>query len=78
MANLVSVIVNCLNSENTILRAVRSVINQTYTNLELIVWDNASSDNTYDIVDYLDDDRVRLHRSSQTTSLGVARNKAKK
>lgn len=73
-APLVSVIVNCFNSEKTILRAVNSILSQTFTNLEIIVWDNDSADSTRDIVSSIHDARVKLFKSNKTVSLGIARN----
>lgn len=43
---LISVIIPTYNREKTILRSVMSVLNQTYKNLELIVVDDCSTDNT--------------------------------
>lgn len=47
---IVSIIIPTYNRENTILRAVNSVINQTYTNWELIIIDDGSTDNTKEII----------------------------
>ena len=71
---LVSVIVNCFNSEKTILRTINSILNQTFTNLEIVVWDNDSSDSTRDLISSLDDNRIKLFKSNKTVSLGIARN----
>ena len=71
---LVSVIVNCFNSEKTILRAINSILNQTFTNFEIIVWDNDSSDSTRNLISSLDDNRIKLFKSNKTVPLGIARN----
>ena len=47
---LVSVVVNCHNSENFIEECLDSIINQSYQNFEVIVWDNKSQDQTESIV----------------------------
>lgn len=47
---LVSVIIPVLNGEKYIERCINSVLNQTYNNIEVIVVDNGSSDNTLDII----------------------------
>ena len=43
----VSIIMGIYNCENTLGKAIDSIINQTYTNWELIMCDDASNDNTY-------------------------------
>lgn len=49
----ISVIMSAYNAESTIERAVISVMSSTYTNLELIVVDDCSTDRTKDIVEQL-------------------------
>jgi glycosyltransferase involved in cell wall biosynthesis len=46
----VSIITVCHNSEKTIAKTIESVLNQTYSNLEYIVIDGASTDRTMEIV----------------------------
>jgi glycosyltransferase involved in cell wall biosynthesis len=48
---LFSVVVACYNQENLVLRTLDSIKNSTYTNIELIVSDDGSSDNTANVVD---------------------------
>ena len=55
----VSVIIPTYNREKTILRALQSVLDQTYTNLEVLVIDDGSTDGTADIVNSVADDRVK-------------------
>ncbi|BDZ77038.1 glycosyltransferase family 2 protein [Claveliimonas bilis] len=71
---LVTVIIPMYNRENTILAAVTSVLNQTYRNLELIVVDDCSTDNSVKVVKQLDDDRIRLILSKENKGACVARN----
>lgn len=47
----ISIITVCLNSIDTIERAITSVVNQTYSNIEYIVIDGASTDGTCEILD---------------------------
>lgn len=47
---LVSIITVCYNSQETIEDTIRSVLHQTYSNIEYIIVDGASQDNTIDIV----------------------------
>ena len=48
---LVSIITVCLNSEKTIERTINSVLNQTYDNIEYVVIDGISTDNTLNIIE---------------------------
>jgi glycosyltransferase involved in cell wall biosynthesis len=46
----VSVIAPCYNAEDTIWLCLRSLVNQTYPNLEIIVIDDCSQDSSYEII----------------------------
>tara|TARA_Y100000991_G_scaffold214904_1_gene203782 strand:- start:875 stop:1792 length:918 start_codon:yes stop_codon:yes gene_type:complete len=74
--SLVSVIMNCHNSEKYLEDAINSVINQTYQNWELIFWDNCSSDKSSQIVNSFKDKRIKYYLAKQFSSLGAARNLA--
>lgn len=56
--DLVSVIIPTYNRAHLIKRSAESVLNQTYFNLELIIVDDGSTDNTEEVVKTLDDERV--------------------
>lgn len=59
---LVSVCINAYNAEKYIRETVDSVLNQTYTNLQIIVVDDCSTDNTYEILKSIDDPRLEIYR----------------
>jgi glycosyltransferase involved in cell wall biosynthesis len=67
---LVSVIIPIYNRTDLLLRAVNSVLNQTYDNLEIIVVDDGSTEEIEGVLDTLDDDRI--HYIRQTTNSGVS------
>ena len=75
---LVSVIINCYNGEEFLRETIDSVINQTYSNWELIFWDNQSTDSTAEIIKGYHDDRIRYFYAPAHTPLGEARNLAMK
>ena len=46
----VSVLMSTFNSESNVAKSIESIINQTYKNLELLIVDDNSSDNTFNII----------------------------
>ncbi len=60
MKPLVSIVMPCLNAERHVVNAIRSVIEQTMTDFELIVVDNGSSDQTLRLVSEIQDPRLRV------------------
>ena len=73
---LVSVIMNCYNGEEFLRESIESVLAQTYTNFEIIFWDNQSTDKSADIVKSYSDPRIKYFYADKHTSLGEARNLA--
>jgi glycosyltransferase involved in cell wall biosynthesis len=57
----VSVIIPTFNNAEFIGKAVKSVLNQSYNNIELIVIDDGSTDNTKEIVTRIDDRRLKYY-----------------
>ncbi|MBB1328177.1 glycosyltransferase family 2 protein [Pseudoalteromonas sp. SR43-7] len=76
VAPLVSVIMPAYNAELYISESIESVMNQTYTNWELLITDDRSTDNTHHIVrDYvIKDERIKLFINHENGGAGVARN----
>jgi len=56
----VSVIMPCLNGEQYIRTAIDSVLTQTFTDFELIVVDNGSTDSTHEILNSITDERLKV------------------
>lgn len=76
--NLISVIINCRNSQKYIKETIDSVINQTYKNFEIIIVNNNSTDNTKNIIFSYSDQRIKYFELNKSISLGAARNIALK
>ena len=73
MSILVSIVINCYNGEKYLLEAIHSDMNQTYTNWELIFWDNQSIDRSPSIVKNFKDERIKYYLSPKHTNLSLAR-----
>ncbi|HEY9849897.1 MAG TPA: glycosyltransferase family 2 protein [Leptolyngbyaceae cyanobacterium] len=72
--SLVSVIIPTYNRAYLIASAIDSAIKQTYENLEIIVIDDASTDNTKEIVTSFDDQRIRYIIHPTNAGGAAARN----
>lgn len=74
----VSVIIPAYNYEKYIDKALESVCNQTLENIEIICVDDASSDNTLDIINKYakNDNRIQVICNESNMGLGMSRNKA--
>lgn len=53
----ISVIMGAYNCEDTIEEAMKSLLNQTFSDFEIIICDDGSTDNTYDILKKITDKR---------------------
>lgn len=73
---LVSIIMPSWNTENYIAETIQSVINQTYTNWELIIVDDCSKDNTDAVVASFNDDRIKYLHNDKNLGAALTRNKA--
>jgi len=67
-----SVIMPAYNAEDSIEESINSILNQTYTNYELIVIDDCSTDNTYNVVKKYS--KIKLLQTPINSRQGAARN----
>lgn len=70
----ISVVVPTYNRADTIGRAIRSILCQTYTAYEVIVVDDGSTDHTEEVIKQIEDDRIRYVRLEQNQGASHARN----
>lgn len=74
MEPLVSVIIPMYNREKTICRAIDSVLNQTYRNIEIIVVDDGSTDGSLQLAQDYIKKGVKVIASIQNVGVAAARN----
>ena len=76
MNSLISVIIPCYNVEKYVVECLQSVKLQTYKNLEIIVINDASTDNTKSVIEhYLENDtRIRFINLEKNVGLSAVRN----
>jgi glycosyltransferase involved in cell wall biosynthesis len=72
---LVSIGMPLYNGEKYLKEAIDSVLNQTYTNIELVIVNDGSSDNSVAIVEGYNDPRVRLFHNDRNRGVSHTRNK---
>lgn len=63
---MITIIVPLYNKEESIERTILSVLNQTYSNYELIIVDDGSTDNSAKIIKSFHDERVKYYYKSNT------------
>lgn len=72
---LVSVIIPTWNRERDLAHAIVSALNQTYRNLEILVCDDGSTDNSRHLVEQISDERVRWIEGTHAGLPSVPRNR---
>jgi teichuronic acid biosynthesis glycosyltransferase TuaG len=68
-----SIILPTYNAEETIFETLTSVVNQTLKNIEILIYDDASADNTKNIIDSIKDNRIKVIYSDKNVGVGLSR-----
>ncbi len=73
---LISIIIPSYNVENYIAKGIESCLNQTYQNIEVIIVDDGSCDNTVSVIEKYNDERIKLIKKdnsgvSATRNIGI-------
>jgi glycosyltransferase involved in cell wall biosynthesis len=74
MSDKISIIMPCYNAEAFILRGIRSALGQTYKNIELIVIDDGSKDNSLQLINGIYDEKITV-MSQTNRGVCAARNR---
>jgi glycosyltransferase involved in cell wall biosynthesis len=70
---MISVILSFFNSQDTLALSIQSVLDQSYSDIELILIDDFSSDNSYEIANYFAKRDSRIFLMKNNSNLGLAR-----
>ena len=67
---LVSVIMSVYNDANRVKKSIESILNQSYSNIELLIMDDGSTDNTFEICkNYQNENNVKIFKNNQNIGL---------
>ena len=69
-----SIIVPNYNNDKFIGRCIKSILDQTFKNWEIIVIDNLSTDRSKEIIKTFNDDRIRFYEVNNNGIIGKSRN----
>lgn len=72
MKPLVSVCIPAYNNAGYIKDTILSILGQTYQNIELVVVDDCSTDNTVEVLESIEDDRLKIYKNEK--NLGMVGN----
>ncbi|MBZ2166167.1 glycosyltransferase family 2 protein [Methanobacterium spitsbergense] len=70
----VSIIIPTYNRANLITRAINSILDQSYTNYEIIVVDDGSTDNTKEVIQRFNEDKINYYVHKKNRGAAAARN----
>ena len=73
---MVSIIMPSYNTAAFVADTIKSVLAQTYTNWELIIVDDCSSDNTMEVLNAITHPSIRLFQNEKNSGAAVSRNRA--
>lgn len=72
----ISIIIPAYNAERTVADTIQSVLKQTYANIEIVVCNDASTDDTVGVLKKFNDDRIVILSNEMNLGPGTSRNKA--
>lgn len=73
---LVSICIPTYNGEKHLKKTLESVLSQDYSNIEIIITDDISTDSTKDVIDGFNDPRIKYYKNPKNLGLGENWNNA--
>jgi glycosyltransferase involved in cell wall biosynthesis len=71
---LVTVIAACYNQEQFVVESLESIMAQTYSNIELIIWDDCSKDNSVKVIeDWIEKNHIACRFIKHTENKGICK-----
>lgn len=70
----ISIITPCYNASKFLQETINSVLSQTFTDWEWLITDDCSQDNSVEILEQQNDDRIKIFRAKKNGGAGHARN----
>jgi len=71
--NLITILINSYNGERTIFETIKSALAQTYKNYEILIIDDASTDDTVNLIRKFKSKKIRLYVNNKNIGLGKSR-----
>jgi len=72
---IISVLLPTFNGESTIVETIESLLSQTYSNFELLICDDASTDKTIELINEISDSRIRFFKNDMNLGLAETLNR---
>lgn len=73
---LITIVMPVWNAQKTVIQAVESILNQTYTNFEFLIFDDCSTDNTGHLLKNINDSRIKIFRNKANKRVAWCMNHA--
>lgn len=74
MSPRISVLMPVYNGEKFLAASIESILKQTYQDFELLIWNDASTDNSENIIQSFKDSRIKYHKALQNAGISESRN----
>jgi glycosyltransferase involved in cell wall biosynthesis len=76
MKLLISIILPVFNTDKYLQQSIESILNQTFTDFELIIIDDGSTDNSLKIIQSFDDNRIKIIQNQTNQGISTSLNKS--